>query len=61
MTLLLRVLIFRKLKFSSGSQIFPPGDAMIFTYEVLSEVVTGNFSKEQMIGKGGFGRVFRDI
>ena len=34
------------------------GDAMIFSFEDLSKV-TNNFSKEKMIGKGGFGRVFR--
>ena len=31
---------------------------MIFSFDDLSQV-TNNFSKEKMIGKGGFGRVFR--
>jgi hypothetical protein len=39
------------------SASFVKGDAMIFSFDDLSKV-TNNFSKEKMIGKGGFGRVF---
>lgn len=35
-----------------------PGDAMIFSLDDLSKM-SDNFSKQRMIGKGGFGRVFR--
>ena len=35
-----------------------PGDAMIFSFDDLSSV-TNNFSKDKIIGKGGFGKVYR--
>ena len=34
------------------------GDAMMFSFDDLSKV-TNNFSKERLIGKGGFGKVYR--
>ena len=40
------------------ASVLSPGDAMIFSLDDLSKA-TNNFSKEKMIGKGGFGRVFR--
>lgn len=34
------------------------GGAMMFSYQLLCDV-TNRFAKEKLIGKGGFGQVFR--